>query len=116
MKSLPKNWIWVTKSHVYTSHEAVHVADIEFQQLIVLSSVHYFPSGEFNRYPPWTNRKVSNIRRTRCQNLNASRLGLQLSLRNLLKQVLSGEWRCSWSSADRRCSNHILVINNLIAY
>ena len=31
-------------------------------------------------------------------------------------QVSSWEWRCSWSSADRRCSNHIRVINNYIAY
>ena len=31
-------------------------------------------------------------------------------------QVLSWEWRFSWSSADRRCSNYIWVINNLIAY
>ena len=31
-------------------------------------------------------------------------------------QVLNWEWRCSWSSADRRCSNYIWVINNLIAY
>ena len=31
-------------------------------------------------------------------------------------QILSWEWRCSWSSADRRCSNYIWVINNLIAY
>ena len=30
-------------------------------------------------------------------------------------QVLSWEWRCSRSSADRRCSNYIWVINNLIA-
>ena len=30
--------------------------------------------------------------------------------------VLSWEWRCSWSSADRRCSNYIWVINNFIAY
>ena len=30
--------------------------------------------------------------------------------------VLSWEWRCSWSSADRLCSNYIWVINNLIAY
>ena len=30
-------------------------------------------------------------------------------------QVLSREWRCSWSSADRRCSNYIWVMNNLIA-
>ena len=31
-------------------------------------------------------------------------------------QVLSWEWRCSWSSANRRCSNYIWVINNFIAY
>ena len=31
-------------------------------------------------------------------------------------QVLSQEWRCSWSSAGRRCSNYILMINNFIAY
>ena len=30
--------------------------------------------------------------------------------------VLSWEWRCSWSSPDRRCSNYIWVINNLIAH
>ena len=27
-------------------------------------------------------------------------------------QVLSREWRCSWSSADRQCSNYIWAINN----
>ena len=31
-------------------------------------------------------------------------------------QVLSRELRCSWSSADTRCSNYIWVINNFIAY
>ena len=31
-------------------------------------------------------------------------------------QVLSREWRCSWSSADSRCSNYILVIDNFIAF
>ena len=31
-------------------------------------------------------------------------------------QVLSREWRCSWSSADRRCFNYIWVINNFNAY
>ena len=30
--------------------------------------------------------------------------------------VSSIEWRCSWSSADRRCSNFIWVIHNLIDY
>ena len=30
--------------------------------------------------------------------------------------MISGEWVCSLSSADRRCANHIWVINNLIAH
>ena len=30
--------------------------------------------------------------------------------------VLSREWRCSWSSADRRCSNYIWVINKFIVW
>ena len=30
--------------------------------------------------------------------------------------MLSREWRCSWSSADRRCSNYIWVIDNFIGY
>ena len=30
--------------------------------------------------------------------------------------VSSWEWRCSWSSADRQCSNYIWVINNLIGH
>ena len=34
----------------------------------------------------------------------------------LWSQVLSRQWRCSWSSADRRCSNYIWVIDNLIAH
>ena len=31
-------------------------------------------------------------------------------------QVSNRKWRCSWSSADKRCSNYIWVINNVIAY
>ena len=31
-------------------------------------------------------------------------------------QILGREWRCNWSSADRRCSNYIWVINNFIPY
>ena len=30
--------------------------------------------------------------------------------------VSSWEWRCSWSNADRRCSNYIWVTNNIIAH
>ena len=32
------------------------------------------------------------------------------------RHLLSREWRCSWSSADRRCSNCIWVIDNFIVY
>ena len=31
-------------------------------------------------------------------------------------QVLSRDWRCSWSSAGRRCSSYIWMINKCIAY
>ena len=31
-------------------------------------------------------------------------------------QVFSREWRCNWSSVDRRCSNFIWVIKNCFAY
>ena len=31
-------------------------------------------------------------------------------------QVLSQEWKCSWSSADKRCSDYIWVNNLFIAY
>ena len=30
-------------------------------------------------------------------------------------QLLSREWRCSWSSTDRRCSNYIWMIINFIS-
>ena len=30
--------------------------------------------------------------------------------------MLSREWRCSWSSADRRYSNNICVVSKIIAY
>ena len=58
-------------------------------------------------------RQISNTRHTKSQNLNVSRLALQLSLRNHLQP----EWRYSWSSTtNRRCSNYIWVIKNVIAY
>ena len=60
-----------------------------------------------------TCRQTSSIRRTKYKNLNISRLDLQLSLPNPLKLA---EWRCSWSSADTRCSNYIWVISKFIAY
>ena len=65
--------------------------------------------GHYHRY-----HQISDMRRAKSPNLNVSRLILQLSLPNQLKPILSREWRCSWSSADRWCSNYIWVINNFI--
>ena len=48
----------------------------------------------------WYYHKVSNIRLTVCQNLNVSRLGLQLSLRNMLKP--SVKWRMKMQLEQRR--------------
>ena len=61
-------------------------------------------------------RKVSNIRRTKSQNLI-----IIVSSCSCLRPIdwsreLSRSLRCSWSSADRRCSNYIWVIDNFIAY
>ena len=61
-------------------------------------------------------RKFSKITRTKSQNLNVSHLVLQLFCAIYWHHMLSGEWRCSWSSADRRCSNYIWGINSCIAY
>ena len=52
--------------------------------------------------------QISNINHTKYQNLNVSHLILQLTKWAIYwSQVLSREWRCSWSSADRRCCNYI---------
>ena len=47
--------------------------------------------GRVLRTITWDYRKISNIRHTKSQNLNVSRLGLQLSLCNILKP--SVKWR-----------------------
>ena len=62
----------------------------------------------------WMHHQTSNKRGTKPQKLNVlSRLAVVVAQSS---QVLSREWRCSWSSADRRCSNYIWVISNCIAY
>ena len=68
------------------------------------------------RYMKMIHHKSSNISHTKSQNLNDSRLILQWFSEIHWSQVLSQEWRCSWSSTDRRCSNYIWVINNSIVY
>ena len=61
-------------------------------------------------------RQFSNMRRTESQTVNVSHLVLQLFCPIYWSHVLSWEWRCSWSSADRRCSIYSWVTNNLMAH
>ena len=62
-------------------------------------------------------RQTSCVRRDNSQNINVSRLVLQFFYCAIhWSQVLSREWRCSWSSADGWRSNYIWVINDYIAY
>ena len=61
--------------------------------------------------------QTSNISRTEFQNSNVFLVSSCSCLYSIhWKQVLSREWKCSWSSADRRCSNYIWVISKFIAY
>ena len=61
--------------------------------------------------------QVSNIRRTKSQHLNRCSYCLAATFaESPWSQMLSRERRCSWSSADRRCSNYIWLIDNFIAY
>ena len=72
---------------------------------------------EWNHWPSANEYcQTSNLRHTKSQTLNVPPLVLQLS-KCLIhwSQVLSREWRCSWGSADKRCSNCIWVSNNFVA-
>ena len=59
-------------------------------------------------------RQISNISHTKSQTLMFLVSSCSCLCPIYWSQVLSREWRCSWSSADRRCSNFIWVINTLL--
>ena len=60
-------------------------------------------------------RKTFSINRTKFQSLNFLVFSCSCLHSIHWSQVLSWEWRCSWSKADRRCSNYIWVIDDFIA-
>ena len=61
-------------------------------------------------------RQIPNISRTKSQTDMFLILSCSSHRQIHWSHVLSREWRCSWSSADRRCSNYIWMINNFGAY
>ena len=90
---------------------ANHAAVIHKQEeCLVWMKLQAAPRGGKRKYC-----QICSTRRTKSQNV--FRLILQWSLPNPLRPgVLSWQWRCSWSSADRRCSIYIWAINNFITY
>ena len=62
-----------------------------------------------------TNRQISDVRRTESPKMFlVSSCGCFCPI--FWSHVLSWEWRCSWSSAERRGYKYIWVINILIVY
>ena len=110
-------WIW----NLYLSRRTIQIEVWPVRTSVFL---HFYLSrvvGQSLRSSPAleaTNyNQTSNISHTQSKNLNVPCLFLQLSLPKSSKPGLfSREWRCNWSSADRRCSNYIWVINNFTAY
>ena len=58
--------------------------------------------------------QTSNIKHTKSPNVMFLVLSCTCLCPIHWSQVLSWEWRCSWSSAERRCSNYILVTTILL--
>ena len=82
----------------------------------LVSSVHVYHYVQLIGYGTMGHNyhQISNISCTKSQILHVSHLVLQLYLCNLLKPGVKFEWRCSWSSTDRWCSNYIWVITILL--
>ena len=59
--------------------------------------------------------KISNISRIKSDNLVIVVSSCSCLWPIHWSQLLSWEWRCNWSSADRRCSNYIWVMKKCIA-
>ena len=128
-----KSWVVVTVcalyfigmpyryKHVHVNGPARNKASIHFYWANLIFSTAL--SAQSNPVITWskftpivTYHRTSNISHTKSQNLMFLVLSCSCLCPIHWSQGLSREWRCSWSSADRRCSNYIWVINNLIAY
>ena len=115
-----KGLTWITSTH-WSLIDLEVILKIQFYYVLFIV-IYRFSYHNALRWMPWdltddksTYRQISNIERTKSQTSNVSCLVLQLFCTSHWSQVLSREWKCSWSSADRRCSNYIWVVNNFIA-
>ena len=91
-------------------HEClVKCAVNEIKSLIFIR--HY--SMIFPHITLYTYHQTSSISHTKSNNLNVSSCSCLCTI--YWNQVLSWEWWCSSSSADRQCPNYIWVINKFFA-
>ena len=98
------------------------------QNLIVSRPVLQMSLCNILKPEPWFNIKMLSYqyRKSHCRDKTILRpsylhngisyTGKTASLYWIGAQVLSREWGCKWSSAGRRCSNYIWVINNFNDY
>ena len=106
----PSQWYWhnaPSDSHAFCKESRLNGLIHQIEKLKVRMQERNFKHFRKEIY-----RQTSNISHTKSENFNVSHLVWPIQW----SQVLSWEWRCSWSSADRRCSNYIWVIDNFIAY
>ena len=103
--------------------KAFHFKSIIFKYISLIGSKNFVTKHALRCDPEavtddWSEYycQVSNIRRTKSQHLRFSYCLAAVFAESLESQMLSREWRCSWSSTDRRCSNYIWVIDNFIAH
>ena len=106
-----RSWVRSKVKVTYCTQYPTHAFPFRFISCLVLIQ------GQAIYLNGWRYRQVSNIRRTKSQHFKEILvLYCDCLCRIPWSQTLSREWRCSWSSADRRCSNYIWVIGNFIAY
>ena len=95
----------------WVTNEVLHKQIIKMCHCWRATLYAHLPPPMSNRYPIIIYRKISNLRLTESQNLMFIVSDYSCLYAIYSSQVLSGEGRYSWSSADRRCSNYIWVIN-----
>ena len=90
---------------------SIHLCALSVTMSLIWGTLYYSKSKCYEKF-----RQTSNIRRTKTQRQIFLVSPCSCLCAIHWSQVLSREWRCSWSSAYRRCPNYSCVINNYIAY
>ena len=105
------------------SHCAWYTISFLWSSLPNMEKIHPFSSLHSRHEESWTDGRIERMNPIHCKTSNIRCTKSPKPWKFFVSscsclcpihwsQVLSQEWRCSRSSADRRCSNYIWVINN----